>query len=183
MKYHYQEGITEKDKKGHKKGWLAFFAVIGVTVYGGFLFVNLALNGWPLDPIDKTAKLVKSVKPGSMGDYLFIPAINLSSGFNGSLKQSGSPKNNTVTVSGSPFTLAIAPGSLRSSSPFFNVDNLKEGDEIFLDNEKTRYAYRVSNTPDDEKKKLVLQGKNKKLMAEVIGTIAWQSGQPALKPL
>lgn len=183
MKYHYQEGITEKDKKGHKKGWLAFFAVMGTAVYGGFLFVNLALNGWPLDPIDKTAKLVKSAKPGSMGDHLFIPAINLSSGFSGSLRQSGHPKEDTVIVNGSPLALAVTPGTLRASSPFFNIDNLKEGDEVFLDNDKTRYAYRISNTPDNKKKKLVMQGKNKKLTAEVIGTVAWHSGQAELKPL
>ena len=183
MKYHYQQGIVEKDKKGHKKGWLAFFVLSGLVVYGGFMFVNLALNGWPLEPIDKTARLVKSTKPGSFGNHLFIPGINLSSDFSQSLKQAGSPKNNNVTIIGNQLSINVTPGGLRLSSPFFNIDNLREGDEIFLDNAKTRYAYKVSKKPDSDKQNLVLKGKNKKITAEVIGKIAWQSGQAKLTPL
>ncbi len=183
MKYHYQQGIVEKDKKGHKKLWVAFLGVTAMTTYSGFVFASLALNGYPLEPIDTTAKLVKSSKPGSFGNHLFIPAINLSSDINSSLLQSGAPEKSDVTLKGSQLAFGVTPDGLRASSPFFNIDKLKEGDEVFLDNNKTRYVYKIDRLPRDNEKKLTLQSKDKKLIAVAVGTIAWSSGKAELQPL
>lgn len=183
MKYHYQQGIVEKDRKSHRKVWLALFAVAATVVYASFIFTNLALNGWPLEPIDKTAKLVKNTKPGSEGDRLFIPAINLNSGFGSSLKQSGTPTTSSVTVTGTQLAFNVTPDGLRSVSPFFNIDKLKADDEIFLDSAGTRYVYRITDSPHKDSKKLVLQGQGKKLTSEAIGTIAWHGGKAELQAL
>ncbi len=183
MKYHYQRGIVENDKKGHKKAWLAFFATTGIVSYGGFAFATLALNGWPLEPVDKTTALVKSVKPGSLGDHLFVPAINLSANFSNTLVQSGNPRYNNMQIKGSSLSFGATPGALRTASPFFNLDKLREGDEVFLDKDATRYVYRVTNSPERANKKLTLQTKDKSLVAEAIGTVAWHRGKAQLQPL
>lgn len=182
MKYHYQQGITEKDKKGHKKLWFGILSTVGLAVYGGFIFANLALNGWPLEPVDKTARIVKTTEPGSEGDHLFIPAINLAADFSNTLMRSGDPKNDNVTVKGKQLAFSVTPEGLRASSPFFNLDKLKKGDQIFLDDAKTRYVYELTDSPGDSKK-IILQSKDKKLTAEAIGTIAVRDGKAELKPL
>ncbi len=184
MKYHYQQGVTEKDKKGHKKLWLGFFGTVALIGYGGFIFASLALNGYPLVPIDHTANLVKTSKPGSLGNHLFIPAINLSAPFNDSLSQSGKAQGDHVTVKGAELALGFTPRGLRSVSPFFNLDKLKNGDEVFLDNGSTRFVYRITASPNrDNDKKLTLKGKGKELTAQAIGVIAWNGGKTELRPL
>jgi hypothetical protein len=184
MKYHYQQGIIEKDKKGHKKGWLAFFIVIGVLAYGGFDFATLALNGFPVQAIDNTAKLIKNTKPGSLGNHLFIPAINLTAQVGASsLRQSGDPQNSSVTLKGSQLAFGLTPTSLRASSPFFNLSQIKTGDQIFLDSGGTRYVYRVVSMISGAQKKLTLETKNSKLIAEAIGTVALHDGSAQLQAL
>ncbi len=175
MKYHYQKGVVEKDKKGHKKLWLGFFSVIGVVTYGGFIFANLALNGWPLQPVDATAKIVKTTKPGGLGNHLFIPVINVSVAIDSSLKQSGNPASSAVKLVGGQLGFGLTPDSLRAASPFFNLDKLRSGDEIFLDSKGTRYVYRIVDS-SQSKNKLTLQTKNKRLVAESVGTVAWNNG-------
>lgn len=182
MKYHYQQGVTEKDKKGHKKIWLGFFAATGIAVYSGFIFTSLALNGWPLESIDTTAKIVKTTKPGGEGDRLFIPAINLDAKFNNSLVRSGDPKDNDVIVKGNKLAFGVTPNGLRASSPFFNLDKLKVGDQIFLDTAKTRYVYELTDAPGNNKK-ITLQSKDKRLTAEAIGILAVRGGKAELRPL
>lgn len=180
MKYHYQEGIVEKDIKGHKKAWFSFFVVFTAIAYGGFIFTALALNGYPLQPVDTTAKLVKDTKPGSLGNRLFIPAINLNARVNGSVAQSGNPAASSVKLKGNQLAVGVTPDGLRDSSPFFNLDKLRKDDEIFLDSHGTRYVYRIV-TSTSSSKKLTLQSDHKTLTAEGIGTIAWSKGSNELK--
>lgn len=183
MKYHYQQGIVEKDKKSHKKVWLAFFAIIALVGYSGFIFTTLALNGYPLEPIDTTAKLVKNSKPGSLGNHLFIPAINLAESFGSSLSLSGKPEESRVVIKGTQLAPGVTSDSLRAASPFFNIDKLKSGDEIFLDKAGTRYVYRITSSSKSDDGKLVLQSKTTTLVAQAIGTIAWNGGKAQLQPL
>lgn len=178
MKYHYQRGITQKDKKGHKKTWLGFFVAITLVAYSGLLFTVLDLNGWPVSGVDTTAKIVKTTKPGD--NKIFIPAINVSADAK-AVKISGDPSYSDVTVSGPSFGVGVTPTSLRQASPFYNVDQLKDGDEIFLDDQGTRYVYKVSESTDEDEQKLTIKGKNKTIIAKTIGTIAWNDGKPSLE--
>lgn len=178
MKYHYQQGITQKDKKGHKKSWLGFFVAITVLAYSGLLFTALDLNGWPINGVDTTANIVKTTKPSS--DKIFIPAINVAAAA-GVVKISGDPSYSDVTVSGSSLGFGATPNSLRQASPFYNVDQLKDGDEIFLDNKGTRYVYRVSDSADNDEQKLTIKTNNKTIQAKTVGTIAWENGKPSLE--
>lgn len=180
MKYHYQEGIVEKDKRGHKKAWLGFFVVFSAIAYGGFIFTALALNGYPLQPVDTTAKLVKDTKPGSLGNRLFIPAINVNANLNGPVEQSGDPAKSEVKLSGNQLAPGVTPDGLRSSSPFFNLEKLRSNDEIFLDNGGTRYVYKVVRSSSSSKK-LTLRSDSKSLVAEGVGTVAWHNGSAELK--
>lgn len=180
MKYHYQKGIVEKNKKGHPKLWLGFFVIFALVAYSGFSFAVLNMNGWPLSEIDATAKSVKTTKPGN--NKIFIPAINLTAG-SGLLKFTGDPSYQDVTVSGSKLAFGLTPDGLRQASPLYNLDRLKVGDEIFLDNQDTRYVYKVVNSVGKDEQKLTIKNKQDAVVAKTVGTIAWNNGKPELESL
>lgn len=178
MKYHYQKGIVQKDKRGHRKGWLGFFIIFTVVAYSGFLFAVLSLNGWPVADVATSANAVKNLKPSS--NKLFIPAINLVAD-NGNIKIKGDPSYMDVTVTGPTLGFGVTPNSLRQASLFFNVDELKMGDEIFLDNQGTRYVYKVAKSVSQSDQKLTIQNSKKTIVAKTVGTISWDDGKPTLE--
>lgn len=178
MKYHYQKGIVEKDKKGHRKLWLGFFVSITVVAYGGLLFTVLDLNGWPLTQIDTTANIIKTTKPTST--KIYIPAINLTAD-SGSVKIKGDPSYSDVTVSGSSIGFGVTPTGLREASPFYNLSMVKSGDEIFLDNQGTRYVYKVSDSVSSDDTKLTIKTSQKTVIAKTVGTVSWEGGKANLE--
>jgi hypothetical protein len=179
MRYDYKKGVIEKDKNGHKKLWLGFFGIFIIALYSGVLATTLFLNGWPFDSFDETAKVVKATKPSKDSDKLYIPVLNLENKLEGSLKISGKPGRGEAKIDGSEFGLGITPGSLRNASPFFNLSKLKDGDEIFVDKNGVRYAYKVKSKIKDNDQ-LILKTKSVKITAEPIGTVAWQDGKAQL---
>ena len=180
MRYDYKKGIVEKDRRGHKKLWFGFFIFFGIIAYGGFLAASLFLNGWPLDSYDKTAQVVKSTKPGNRGDSLFIPVLNLTNTLNDSLELSGRPGKAAATIEGKRIGIGLTPDTIRTASPFFNLSQLNEGDEIFIDKHGVRYAYKVVKNTNDSKK-LTLQNGDQKVFAESVGIVAWRDGQAQLE--
>lgn len=181
MKYHYQQGIVERDKKGHPKLWLFIFLIIALIIYVAFSYTTVALNGWPLSEYDETAKTVKETKPGALGDYVFIPAINVASNIGGHVTLKGSPKEDTVSLSGAQFGVGVTPSQAKSASPFFNLEKLQNGDQIFIDKNKVRYAYEITQNPKSDVTVLSISNGTKSLQAEAIGTVAWQNDGPKLK--
>ena len=179
MRYDYKKGVIEKDKNGHKKLWIGFFGIFIFALYSGVLATTLFLNGWPFDSFDKTANVVKTTKPSKDNDKLYIPVLNLDNKFDGSLKISGKPGKGEAKIDGNKLGLGITPDSLRAASPFFNLSKLKEGDEIFVDKNGVRYAYKVKNKTKEDSQ-LILKTKSAKIIAEPIGTIAWQDGKAQL---
>ncbi|OGL33420.1 hypothetical protein A3F64_02870 [Candidatus Saccharibacteria bacterium RIFCSPHIGHO2_12_FULL_42_8] len=178
MKYHHQKGIVERDKKGHKKLWLGFFMVFAIVSYGGFLFAVLNLNGWPLTDVASTARVVKTTKPTS--NKIFIPAINVQTNTD-SIKLEGDPSYSDVVVSGPSLGFGITPQSLRQASLFYSIDQLRNGDEVFLDNQGTRYVYEVSQKVSKDDSKLTIKTSNKTVVAKTVGTIVWNDGSPVLE--
>lgn len=176
MKYHYQEGIS--DKKEGSKLKLVFLSVAGILAigYAGFISLTPVLNGWPLTPIDETASALESSDPGEKGNQLYIPRINVSSPIS-TLSLEGNPakENDKVTIYGKSFQLGLTPQQTRESSPFYYLDKLQSGDEIFLDYNSTRYAYRVSSKDDSS---LTLKSSNgATIKAEAVGTVARENGR------
>lgn len=175
MKYHYQDGISEK-KEGSKFK-LVFLSVVGVLVvgYGGLVSLAPVLNGWPLTPIDETANVLQSSNPGDKGNKLYIPRLNVASPAS-SLAIEGDPtEEENVTIQGQSFQLGLTPEQTRQNSPFYYLDKLKNGDEIFLDYNNTRYAYRVDNKNDSS---LTLKSSSgATVKAEAVGTVARENGK------
>lgn len=178
MKYHYQSGVIEKDKKSRKKLWLGVCASFAVITYGGFLFAITALNGWPLAPYDQAATAVKTTTPGKLGDALFIPALNVAQSLQSGFSVDGTPgEDPTITIQGSSLKLGLTPSSTRENSPFFNLSLLDTGDELFVDRDGVRYAYKITSKKEDNEGIIELTNGTVKRYAEMIGTVSLENGE------
>jgi hypothetical protein len=178
MKYHYQAGVIEKDKKSHKKIWLGFFTSSALVAYGGFLFAVTALNGWPLTPYDKAATAVKTTSPGKLGDAIFIPALNVAQSLQSSFSVNGKPgEDSSMTIQASKLALGVTPEAIRAKSPFYNLSLLDSGDELFVDRDGVRYAYKITSKKDAKQGVVELTNGSVKRYAELIGTVSIENGE------
>jgi len=99
------------------------------------------------------------------------------------------------------FQLGWNPELTRKKSPFYHIDQMQKGDQFYVDYDGTRYAYEVSDKKqvpsnaseieqrtDEDQLTLYscsLAGPDagrEVVIAKPIGTIAWDTGSPKLKP-
>lgn len=117
--------------------------------------------------------------------------------------ENGNPKNGgNFVLSAHRFNLGMLPSQTRAKSPFYHIDLLKPGDQMYVDFEGIRYAYSVTKSykvdrtaveieqrSSDSKMTLYscdLRGEKagrEVVEAKPIGTIAWGNSGPKLKPL
>lgn len=115
---------------------------------------------------------------------------------------SGNPLDGgNFVVAAHRFQLGLTPDQTRKKSPFYHIDQLQKGDQFYVDYDGVRYAYEVSekkqvpsNATEIEQPtsedRLTLYSCNlsgpetgrEVVFAKPIGTIAWDSGSPKLKP-
>jgi LPXTG-site transpeptidase (sortase) family protein len=102
------------------------------------------------------------IKPGERGNRLYIPAINvdvaIGEGNDPSVLDSGAwhrqPQNGNpidggnFVLSAHRFAMGLTPAHTLAKSPFYNIDKLFTGDEIFVDYQRARYTYKVTKRYD-----------------------------------
>lgn len=210
MTYHYREGVTIENKK---KKWLLVLPVF-FLIGGGYMLLNVLAPSVPVldnKPSDATAQKLVKKEPGAEGNRLYIPQINvdvaivegdselsLEKGTWHRNPQNGNPeKGGNFVLSAHRFQLGMTPTDTRAKSPFYHIDKVEVGDEIFVDYGGKRYVYQVSKTykvdrtaveieaPSDEDK-LTLYScelRGEKAGREVVeakpaGVVAWSPGSP-----
>lgn len=145
-----------------------FTVIAAVTLTAGLYLLLLAaspsLPDWPIfgfQKVDVQTEL-KGTQPGQNGDRLFIPQIGvnvaivqgtdvsvLDQGAWHRQPQNGDPeKGGNFILSAHRFSMGFTPQQTRAKSPFYHIDQLKEGDEFFVDFHGNRYAYKVSRLYD-----------------------------------
>lgn len=185
MRYHHQVGaVRERKKIG--KGKIAFVALflLPVAGYVGFLSILPNLGGWPVRNVDEVANTVKTTKPGSEGDHLFIPGINVAVDLTSrTVKTEGDfGVGKSGSISADTFAFGVTPDHILNASPFYRLNKLQEGNEFYIDRGDTRYAYRVSSSVSEESR-LVLKSTDGKVTinAEPVGVVAWNNGEPRIE--
>lgn len=147
---------TGRSRKLVLIGLPLMLALAGLYVL--FVALSPALVSVPFANTDaKTEQRLKS-KPGEYGDRLFIPQINIDvaivTGTDDSVldkgawhrhPENGDPiKGGNFVLSAHRFTMGYTPQQTRAKSPFFNIDRLQIGDQIFVDYQGARYGYKIS---------------------------------------
>jgi LPXTG-site transpeptidase (sortase) family protein len=212
--YHFLGGANKKTGK-KRKLWIVL-PMIGV-LGGLYLLVNVLWPNLPPTALagnSTTSQRLVSDEPGKSGNRLYVPQLNvdvaITQGDASALEQgawwrkpeNGNPKaGGNFVLSAHRFQLGVTPQETRAKSPFYHIDLLQVGDEIFVDYEGTRYVYKVVNkdqVPTDiaeieqhtDRPQLTLYSSNQSgevdgwevIYAEPIGTVAW-SDTPQIVPL
>lgn len=214
MKYDYRNGAQKQKRSPKFLLALPLFGLIG----GGYLLVNTLAPAitTPFDQPDVTAQKLTRQAPVINENRLYIPQINvdvavvtgqsdatLERGAWHRVPENGDPtRGGNFVLSAHRFNLGMTPTQTRAKSPFYHIDKLKEGDQLYVDFDGIRYAYAVTKTykvdrtateieqrSDSPKLTLYscdLRGEKagrEVVEAEPVGTIAWDGGTPKLKTL
>lgn len=184
-----------------------------------YMLINALAPAVPIlsnRPPDATAKKLLSQHPGEEGNRLYIPQINvdvavvegdselaLEKGAWHRNPQNGDPiESGNFVLSAHRFLLGMTPSETRAQSPFYHIDKLKVGDEIFVDYEGKRYAYTVNKKyavsedateieAPSEDAKLTLyscdlrgpEAGREVIEAKPVGTVAWNGNKQFLQPI
>jgi sortase A len=213
LRYNYRTGVV-KQKRANKI-WV-LLPLVGVFG-GGYMLLNVfsPTLQLPFDaPVDATAKRLVSERPALNENRIYIPQINvdveiaegndesaLNIGAWHRSPENGSPeKGGNFVLSAHRFNLGFTPTATKAKSPFYHIDQLNTGDQVYVDYDGVRYAYEVSKrykvsptaveieAPSDEAKLTLyscdLRGQSvgrEVIEAKPIGTIAWVNGVAKLK--
>lgn len=155
-------------KNGSRTGsvdrlWLIF----GITALAAGAYVLLLAFAPALPPLwifgtQKVKVDLAHIKPGEQGNRLFIPSINvdvaIGEGNDPGVLDNGAwhrqPQNGNPLVGGNfvlsahRFAMGLTPAHTLAKSPFYNIDKLFTGDEIFVDYQGARYKYKITKRYD-----------------------------------
>lgn len=155
MKYHHLVGATQT--RSSNRRWLSGLPVIGLLVaaYGIVNFNAPLLQGIDGRSPQATAQKLLSAKPGSDGNRLYIPQINVDIPIAEDVAalrtaavrpqvSSGDPASGGTMVLGAQrLNVGVTPAETTAQSPFYHLDKLQPGDELFVDWQGKRYVYQV----------------------------------------
>lgn len=213
MRYVYSEGVSGAKKS---KKWLAI-PLLGIVV-GGYVIFNALSPAIP-DPfqaVDAVARKLTRQQPVLDQNRLYIPLINVDvaivEGETADSLEKGAwhrkPANGdpidggNFVLSAHLFNLGFTPDQTKQRSPFYRIDRLNEGDQLYVDYDGTRYAYSVTRRYDVDRTAVEIEKRSDDskltlyscdlrgerigreiIEAKPIGTVAWDNGKPKLKSL
>jgi LPXTG-site transpeptidase (sortase) family protein len=188
-----------------------------IGIFAGFYLMVNALAPALLDavtPADATAKKLVSTPPTNEENRAYIPKINvdvaivpvkgeesvaLEKGAIQRSESSGNPRDGgNFVLTANRYNLGLTPMQTKTQSPFYHLNKLGKGDDIFVDYHGIRYAYQVEErkfvslaAPEVEaatsENRLTMYATSgaghEVVIAKPIGKIVWQSGKPLLKSL
>jgi sortase (surface protein transpeptidase) len=176
MKYHYRDGVKRDKKKPVWILWLALTIILAFAAYMAANYVAPRLVSMPLSAKatpDATMNKMQATSPKDQEKHLYIPQLNVDLPITsdvGSLKdnalqddESGDPEDGApLTIKALRFSLESNPWETRDSSPFYNLGKLQPGDELYVDHNGKRLAYRVKTLHGEPPAAEVVQPEDKK---------------------
>jgi len=146
--------------KESKRRFSILFVIVAVLLFSVGLYISL-LAVSPYLYLHQKAILGESTTfdttaVAAKEDRLYIPRLNIDIAYKSGdasvlndaawhrYAERGDPeKGGNFILAGHRFELAPTPLETHRKSPFFNIDQIKEGDEIYVDYQSKRYAYSV----------------------------------------
>ena len=184
---------------------------------GSYLLFNTLAPSMPASLNTEVAAVTKTLKqrqPSLDTNRLYVPKIGvdvaivvgvndktLEGGAWHRVPQNGDPiKGGNFVLAAHRFNLGLTPDQTRAKSPFYHIEKLEQGEQIFVDYNGTRYAYSVTkrykvastevsieamtNTARMTMYSCDLRGPDagrEVVEAQPVGTIAWTDSGPKLK--
>jgi len=213
MTYNHQTGVKNRSKR---LGLLGILPIIGV-IGGVYMLANTFAPSLPSDATGETARVLQKLtkrQPALKENRLYVPKLGIDvaivEGVTESTLEGGAwhrkPQNGDPIAGGNfvlaahRFNLGLTPQQTRAKSPFYHINQLEKGDEVFVDFKGVRYAYKVDSrykvnsedveiedrTTDARMTMYSCDLRGPKAGREVVealpvGTVAWVEGAPKLK--
>ncbi len=213
MTYNHRTGATKK----HTKRPAAVLVSLMLLVAGSYVGINVLGAVVPSAVTGETDKVTKTLtkrQPELQEDRLYIPKIgvdvNVVEGATEESLEGGAwhraPENGDPITGGNfvlaahRFNLGFTPSQTRAKSPFYHIDKLQTGDDIYVDYQGVRYAYKIASKYKVPSTQVEIESRTKDslltlyscnlagpeqgrevIQAKPVGTIAWLDGQPKLK--
>lgn len=188
-----------------------------LMVGGGYIVYNSLSPALPMTLSSDVAAVTKTLvqrQPSLDSNRLYVPKIGidvaivvgatektLEGGAWHRVPQNGDPvKGGNFVLAAHRFNLGLTPDQTRAKSPFYHIDKLQAGDDIYVDYLGVRYAYKVAerskvaqddvsieNASTDTRLTLYscdLRGPasgREVIRASPVGTVAWTESGPKLK--
>lgn len=214
MRYTLHDGAEKKRRR-----WPIPLAVV-LFVSGLYLLYNTFSPVLPdfAASSEATAKKLTSSQPSIAENRIYMPQINvdvpivevianeteaqaLDKGAIHRAPENGNPKDGgNYVIAAHRFTLGITPSQTRAKSPFYHIDEMKVGDQLYVDYEGIRYAYKIfkketvaatdvaiENRTTDPQLTVYSCGLSGSrdgrdvLFAKLLGTVTWENGQAKIK--
>lgn len=213
MKYNYRTGAEMAKKRPILFVMLPMIGLLG----GAYLLVNTLSPAIPTlvaGDTEVVAKKLTQRQPALKENRLYIPKIGVDvaivEGVDESSLEGGAWHREPVNgdpISGGNFVLAahrfnlgFTPQQTRAKSPFYHINKLENGDDVYIDYKGVRYAYEVNKSYKVDESKTEIENRTadpqltlyscdlrgpeygrEVIEAKPVGTIAWQNGEPKLK--
>ncbi|MEO5691042.1 MAG: sortase [Candidatus Saccharimonadales bacterium] len=213
MTYNYRTGATKK--RTHKPHlFIAGLLLLVAGTYAGITILGAMVSPSTLGETEKVTRTLVQRQPELREDRLYIPKIGVDvsvvRGVNEQALEGGAwhraPENGDPITGGNfvlaahRFNLGLTPSLTRAKSPFYHIDKLQDGDDIYVDYKGVRYAYKISKKYDVPSTQTEIESRTKDtrltlyscnlagpekgrdvIEAKPVGTIAWLNGEPKLK--
>lgn len=213
MTYNHRTGATKK----HTKRPVAVFISLLLFVCGAYVGINVLGAVLPSTVLGETETVTKTLtkrQPEQRENRLYIPKIGVDvSVVEGATEDSleggawhRAPENGDPIAGGNfvlaahRFNLGFTPLQTRAKSPFYHINTLQLGDDIYVDYKGVRYAYKIASKYAVPSTQVEIEARTKDslltlyscnlagpekgrevIQAKPVGTIAWLDGQPKLK--
>jgi len=212
MRYTLHDGAERKRSR-----WPILLA-IPLLIGGLYLLYNTFSPSLPIISGDSqaTAKKLTASTPSVSENRIYMPQINvdipvveingneaaaLDKGAIHREPGSGNPKDGgNYVIAAHRFTLGITPAQTRAKSPFYHIDQMQVGDQIYIDYSGVRYAYKIfkketvaptdvaiENRTTDPQLTVYSCGLSGSrdgrdvLFAKLLGTVTWENGQAKIQ--
>lgn len=213
MNYNYRTGAKIQKKRAPLVLVLAIF-LLGGGLYIGANSLGAAVPASVMGETEMVTEKLTKRQPEIKQNRLYVPKLGVDvavlTGVDEKTLEGGAwhrePQNGDP-VSGGNFVLAahrfnlgLTPYQTRAKSPFYHIDKLQNGDDIYVDYSGVRYAYKVSKLYKVDSNQVSIESRTKDsqitmyscdlggpekgravIEAKPVGTIAWLNGQPKLK--
>lgn len=213
MRYTLHDGTEKK-----RQYWWPIPVAVLLLMSGLYLLYNTFSPVLPdiTGDAQATAKKLSSSEPVVGENKIYMPQINvdvaiveingdeaaaLDTGAIHRAPQSGNPKDGgNYVVAAHRFTLGLTPNQTRAKSPFYHIDQMKVGDQMYVDYDGIRYAYSIFKTGTVAANDVGIENTTTKpqltvyscelsgsrdgrevVFAKLLGTVVWENGQAKIQ--
>jgi sortase (surface protein transpeptidase) len=159
MKYNFRDGVEVEKKKPTWIIWVIVLILLGLGAYWAATYLAPHLISMPFsskESIDATMQKMQAAEPSEEA-YMYLPQLNVdlpivSQATNKQVvatktDNSVAPDSEGVLVIKAPyFNLGSNPWESWDQSPFYNLDKLEVGGEVYVDYKGKRYAFVIKKT-------------------------------------